>query len=151
MDLFDIALKFVLKWEGGYSENPNDLGGRTNKGITQNTYNAYLKAHNKPQKSVKLITMEEVGNIYLYSYWIAAGCDKLPPKLAVLHFDSSINVGIGRANTFLKQSKKNVQTYIKLRHDKYVEFAKYGNQKVFLSGWLNRLADLEKFLLTVKD
>jgi lysozyme family protein len=43
--LFKKALKFVLKWEGGYGHNPNDKGGATNKGITQYTYNAWLKEH----------------------------------------------------------------------------------------------------------
>ena len=48
--LFKKALKFVLKWEGGYGHNPNDKGGATNKGITQYTYNAWLKEHKLQQK-----------------------------------------------------------------------------------------------------
>ena len=34
------------------------------------------------------------------------------------------------------------------RKNKYIEFAKYGNQKIFLNGWLNRLNDLAKFIET---
>lgn len=38
---FDKMLKFVLLREGGYSNNPNDKGGETNKGITYQIYNSY--------------------------------------------------------------------------------------------------------------
>lgn len=41
-----------------------DYGGRTNKGITQNTYNSWLKAHGKASKDVKSITDSEVEQIY---------------------------------------------------------------------------------------
>ena len=40
---FKKALEFVLRWEGGQSNNPNDLGGETNKGITHFTYDSYRK------------------------------------------------------------------------------------------------------------
>ena len=41
-NLFETALLFVLKWEGGYVNNKYDKGGATNYGITQNTYNNWL-------------------------------------------------------------------------------------------------------------
>ena len=40
---FEKMLRDTLKFEGGYVNNPKDPGGRTNKGITQTTYNNYLK------------------------------------------------------------------------------------------------------------
>ena len=39
---FEKTLKFILQREGGYVNDPNDLGGETNKGITYRTYNACL-------------------------------------------------------------------------------------------------------------
>lgn len=30
--------KFILSWEGGYVNNPNDKGGATNKGVTIATW-----------------------------------------------------------------------------------------------------------------
>jgi hypothetical protein len=35
---YDNALAFVLRWEGGFANNPYDSGGRTMKGVTQRVY-----------------------------------------------------------------------------------------------------------------
>ena len=43
-ELFEKMLQFVLEREGGYSNNPADLGGETNKGITHGTYNSYRRS-----------------------------------------------------------------------------------------------------------
>lgn len=150
MELFKKALQFVLKWEGGYVNNPNDKGGATNKGITQNTYNAWLKYHNKPSKDVRNITDAEVESIYYQNYWLKAGCDKMSTKFAVLAFDTAVNMGVRRVSEFMKIAEwKYPEKFIKAREDKYREFAKYGNQKIFLQGWLNRLNSLEKFVNTL--
>lgn len=34
---------FILKWEGGFVNDPDDLGGATNMGVTISTYEAYCK------------------------------------------------------------------------------------------------------------
>lgn len=146
-ETFKKALKFVLKWEGGYSNNPNDLGGATNKGITQNTYNAWLKSQGKSPKNVKYITDAEVEQIYYKNYWLAAGCDKMSEKFAILSFDTAVNMGVSRVQQFLKAANwTSIDKFINAREQKYREIAKYGNQKYFLQGWLNRLSDLKKFL-----
>ena len=31
-DAFEASLPFILRWEGGFVDNPADPGGRTNKG-----------------------------------------------------------------------------------------------------------------------
>ncbi len=36
----DAALRFVSRWEGGLSDDPNDRGGRTMRGVTQRVYDA---------------------------------------------------------------------------------------------------------------
>ncbi|HEY7985383.1 MAG TPA: glycosyl hydrolase 108 family protein, partial [Methylophilaceae bacterium] len=38
MGIFDWAIDFTLLQEGGYSNRANDLGGKTNYGITQSTF-----------------------------------------------------------------------------------------------------------------
>ena len=148
--LFKKALKFVLKWEGGYGNNPNDKGGATNKGITQYTYNAWLKEHKLPNKNIKHISDAEVEEIYYRNYWKRTGCDKMSPKFSVLAFDTAVNMGLARVNQFLKAAQwKYPEKFIIARKNKYLEFSKYGNQKIFLQGWLNRLDDLTKFIETL--
>ena len=69
-NLFKSALQFVLKWEGGYVNNENDKGGATNYGITQNTYNNWLKSKGLAYKDVRDITRAEIENIYYKNYWL---------------------------------------------------------------------------------
>lgn len=144
---FEKALKFVLKWEGGYVNNPNDKGGATNKGITQTTYNNWLRSKGQNYKDVRNITDSEVKEIYYNNYWLKAGCDKMSEKFAILAFDTAVNMGVSRVQEFLKYAKyTNTDKFIIARIRKYNEFAKYGNQKVFLQGWLNRILDLEQYI-----
>lgn len=147
MDVFDKALSFVLRWEGGYVNNPNDKGAATNKGITQATYNSWLRSKGQNNKDVRQITDSEVRAIYYNNYWLAAGCNKMSEKFAILCFDTAVNMGVSRCKEFLDYSKyTNPDKFIIARIRKYNEFAKYGNQKIFLQGWLNRVLDLETFI-----
>jgi len=62
---------FVLRWEGGVSNNAADRGGLTYKGITYKTYNALCKTVLKkdPHREHFLsLTDEEVG-LFVKHYW----------------------------------------------------------------------------------
>ena len=142
--LFKRALSFVLRWEGGYVNNPSDKGGATNMGITQYTYNSWLKSLDLASRDVRYITRSEVEQIYYKNYWRKAGCHNMSPKFALLAFDTAVNMGLARVNQFLRVAEwKYPEKFIEAREAKYREFAKYGNQKIFLNGWLNRLNDLK--------
>ena len=144
---FEKALQFVLLHEGGYVNNINDKGGATNKGITQGTYNNWLRSKGKNPKDVRNIQDSEVKEIYYRNYWLKAGCDKMNEKFAILCFDTAVNMGVGRVAEFLKAAEyKYPDKFILARIRKYCEFAKVGNQKVFLQGWLNRVLDLEQYI-----
>lgn len=146
-ELFKQALKFVLKWEGGYVNNPNDNGGATNKGITQNTYNSWLKSQGKNTKDVRNITDSEVEQIYYKNYWLAAGCDKMNKDFAILSFDTAVNMGVSRVSEFLKTAQwLYPDKFILARAEKYNEFANVASQRQFLHGWLNRLFDLKNYI-----
>ena len=62
---------FVLRWEGGVSNNAADRGGLTYKGITYTTYNALCKIvlKKEPNREHFLnLTDEEVG-LFVKHYW----------------------------------------------------------------------------------
>lgn len=171
MSNFDKALKFTLRWEGGYSNHPADKGGETNFGITHTTYNNYRQSKGLPMRSVRLIDSQEVADIYKWRYWQPAGCELLPPHLAMCHFDWAVNAGVNRAVRTLQQvvgttsdgiigpktkaaianavlAKKEAalcHTYCAVRESLYTRWAT-GDQRVFFQGWMNRLNALRKEL-----
>ena len=96
---FETALEHVLKFEGGYSHHPQDPGGETNYGITQATaqqhgYNGYMKS----------IPLHIVRDIYQRSYWNRGRCEDLPGLIRLIHFDSCVNSGTGRAAKWLQEA-----------------------------------------------
>jgi lysozyme family protein len=101
---YEQALAFVLRWEGGYSNHPNDPGGATNKGVTQKTYDSYLALHGQASADVRRITDQEIANIYSVHYWAAAHCSQLPADLAPCVFNCAVNSGVSRAVKLLQRT-----------------------------------------------
>lgn len=63
---------FILQWEGGFVNDPDDLGGATNMGVTIGTYEAYCRKKGYPRPTVerlKNLTDEEWHNIFKSLYW----------------------------------------------------------------------------------
>ncbi len=149
---FDEALKFVLKWEGGYANVKGDSGGETNKGITHATYQAWLKKNGKPSKSVKNITDDEVRQIYYNEFWKPLGCDKLPSKVALFMFDTGVNMGVGRAKEYLNRynNGESLDSLVKARDNRYDAIVASNPEKgKFRKGWDNRMTDLKSTMLAV--
>lgn len=62
----------ILKWEGGWANDPDDLGGATNKGVTFKTYKNYCRIVGKPVPSIgdlRRMTDEEFTDILKTMYW----------------------------------------------------------------------------------
>ena len=63
---------FILKWEGGFVNDPDDLGGATNMGVTISTYEAYCKKKGYPKPTIerlKNLSKEEWTEIMKTMYW----------------------------------------------------------------------------------
>lgn len=101
---FDDVLKAVLGFEGGYSDNPNDRGGKTNLGITEGTLARAHKAGLIPHSDVKKLTRAEAATIYRAFYWDAIGGDELPEPLDQAAFDMAVNHGVGGAGRLLQRT-----------------------------------------------
>jgi lysozyme family protein len=158
---FGNALQLILRFEGGYVNDPLDKGGETNKGIIKKVYDAYRVSKGKPVQSVKLITDEEIKDIYYKNYWLAAKCDKLPIGVDTVHFDAAVNCGPGQAAKFLQRvvgatvdgvigdgtlgkvnsmdPKAIMKAYSGSRIDFYIDLViKDVTQVKFLKGWIKR-------------
>jgi lysozyme family protein len=161
IELFEAALKFVLKWEGGYNDRHHDHGGPTNRGITQKVYDHFRDNDHAPRRSVAEIETVEVEYIYKHGYWLAGKCDKMFPPLDLVHFDSCVNFGTGGAAKFIQEildvkvdgdlgpitlealqgrdprdmAVEICRRRIEFRHHRVQEDP---TQREFLNGWLNR-------------
>ncbi len=101
---FRKALKFVLKWEGGLSDDPDDPGGRTYKGVTQARYNQYRKSKKLPVQDVAKMSDAEMEEIYYEYYWQPVWGDKLPSPLDLVVFDTAVNMGVKTAISLLQRA-----------------------------------------------
>lgn len=148
---FPSCLKFEIEWEGtSFEDVPDDSGGPTRYGITQQDYDDWRDELGQPLQSVEFIDYDtEVKQIYLQKYWQPSGCDTLPIPLRFVVFDCAVNMGVGTAQEFLKESCGDCEDFNNRREARYREYAEVGNQAQFLEGWLNRLNDLRNLIQNV--
>lgn len=91
------CLRKILAAEGGKVDDPQDPGGRTNKGITQRVYDAWRRADGVKPRDVYLMTDNECGVIYHEQYWSPVQGDALPSGLDYAVVDYAVNSGVARA------------------------------------------------------
>ncbi len=100
--VFDRALKHVLEMEGGFTDDPHDPGGPTNKGITLEVFARWkavtIDATSRARlvDDLKRIADDVVRAIYEARYWRPGRCAELPGPIALFHFDACVNHGVER-------------------------------------------------------
>jgi len=162
---FAAALPFVLRWEGGLVDHPDDPGGRTNKGITQRVYDEWRTRQGLAHRDVALVEDVEVEAIYEAGYWVHPRCDLLRSRLDLVQFDTAVNTGPRRAVRFLQAAVgcgvdgifgrqtaeaaegcdlgAAIEAYCDARLDYYRRLAEARPElRVFLRGWTNRVDSL---------
>ena len=92
---FDDIIEITLEHEGGYVNDPNDLGGETNFGIAKRFY---------PDEDIKNLTKEKAKDIYRRDYWDKNKVDDMPEQLRHIYFDMCVNQGRGRAVKILQKA-----------------------------------------------
>lgn len=101
--VFEEAIQFVLKWEAGYVDSPNDPDGRTKFGITQRSYDAYREKEGLEPAEVRDASAEEARDIYRIGFWDVVSAESMPnDALAIFLLDAAVNHGTSRAIRFLQ-------------------------------------------------
>jgi lysozyme family protein len=156
------ALEFTLQWEGGLSNHPNDIGGLTNFGITQRTWESYRRSRPHLPISVRSLTKENVDRFYREMFW-----DSIPnamntkPRSKVAYFDTAVMSGIRGATQLLQIGVNTspdgmygpITNAAVSRADdlclanllclsrerwRYANALANSSQRVFVAGWINR-------------
>lgn len=149
----------------GYVNDPYDNGGETKYGIAKNA---------NPDLDIRNLNWEDAKGVYYRRYWMNGSCNKLPPRVAVLHFDGCVNHGVGRANKFLQRAlgvtvdgvigsitaaKAFSVDEIELCHsicnqreDFYRTIVTNNpSQGRYLSGWLRRINEMREFTTNLDE
>jgi lysozyme family protein len=94
---FDVFLPLLIRFEGGYVDDPVDPGGATNKGITLRTFSECAKnllGIEPTLDNLKALTDEQAGTIYKALYWSKThGEDMASQDLANIVCDFYVNAG----------------------------------------------------------
>lgn len=154
-------IPIIKKWEGGYSDNPNDRGGATNSGVTLAVYQS-VYGKNKTKNDLKSMTNEQWNYIFTKLYWNKWKADDIKNQsIANILVDwvwmsgtSTIKkiqslfgltadgiVGNKTISYINSHDQEEVFNKIWNRRKSFYESLVKNNpsQKVFLNGWMNRL------------
>jgi lysozyme family protein len=147
--MFDKAVTRVLQWEGKYSNDPHDKGGKTNYGISAAAY---------PGVDIKNLTETRAREIYRRDYWNKCNCDKMPYPVALIVFDSAVNQGVSTAARMLQKcldveidgaigpqtiaACRYRDTVIKFAAERIYRYTHCSGWERYGIGWTRRVADM---------
>jgi len=128
------AIARVIQREGGYVNDPADIGGETKFGISKRWH---------PDVDVANITEAQAAEIYKRDYWDAINADQLPANIREAAFDAAVNQGVAWTKQALAQAGNDLQKFLQLRAARYQQIVDANpSQQRFLEGWMNRLRDV---------
>lgn len=108
MAKFNLAFSKMLSHEGGYVNDPDDLGGETYKGIARNSHGSWIgwyqidQSKSKPNfpKSLEANTKLQnlVEQFYLDTFWQPLKADQIQNQTSAASvFDFAVNSGISNS------------------------------------------------------
>lgn len=162
-------IPFILKWEGGFVDDPADLGGATNKGVTIGTFEGFCKRKGRPKPTVQDlkniseadwkeiiktlywdrwkadgIKSQGVANILVDWVW-ASGVHGIKRPQRILGVSSDGLVG---SKTITAVNAMDAEKLFKMIKEDRVKFvdeickARPANER-FRKGWLNRINSIK--------
>lgn len=150
-ELFDKCIEVVLKHEGGYVWDKDDLGGETNFGIAKRYF---------PEEDIKRLTVERAKMIYLNYYWLPMSLDGMADESALEIFDHGVNAGKrtsirmaqnmigvvadGIMGPITREAVTNCDRFVEsFKDERIIYYARIAyrrpKNRKFLRGWLNRV------------
>ena len=96
---FTQAFTQLMRFEGGYTNNPADAGGETNYGVTKRVAESfgYLGA-------MRDMPISFAQRVYEQGYWKPCRCDDLPESIRYDVFDAAVNSGPAQAIKWLQRA-----------------------------------------------
>ena len=80
----NLLVPIILKWEGGFVNDPADSGGATNMGVTIATYEAYCRKKGYPKPTIerlKAMSKDQAVDILKTHYWDRWRADEIKDQL----------------------------------------------------------------------
>lgn len=144
-DKFLRSLSVTAAWEGGWSNNPRDPGGKTMFGVTNDTWTKFCAKVGLPNKPVRSITRSDAEQLFFSEFWNAAKCEGLAAGVDLATFDASVNSGVSRGLKWLMGSVggSDVETVKRICAKRLTFVQALRNWKTFGKGWSNRIADVQ--------
>lgn len=166
MAKYENIVPYILRWEGGFVNDPDDSGGATNLGVTIATFRAYY-GKQKTTEDLIHMTMGQWEHIFKTGYWdkilgdgirsqsvaniIVDWCWMSGVKRVIKKVQKLLGVkadGIFGPKTLEALNSVNPSTMFlcikSARVDYYKEIVGLNpKNRKFLKGWLNRLNALE--------
>lgn len=140
--VFEKAFYMLLGHEGGFVDDIDDPGGKTNYGISQRAY---------PNEDIANITIDRAKFLYHRDYWIKSNCDdvaNIDAMIAIELFDTAVNCGVGKSAKIFQEalnlSNRNQRDYDDIKIDgdigsKTIGALKLCKIRVFLLNMMNFL------------
>ena len=169
IDIFNIAVKHVLRHEGGYAHHPRDPGGRTNLGVTQRVWEEWTGVPSS-EEEMRSLTVEQVTPLYKQRFWDKIKGDELPSGVDYVVFDFAVNAGVARSastlqaivgtwpdgiigpQTLLTTQQLDPADVVKMFSDARLRFYKaLKTFDVFGKGWTNRTNETRQTALEMID
>lgn len=164
----DKLVPFILRWEGGYVNDPDDLGGATNMGVTMATYKTYCRRKGYPVPTVarlRCLSKAQWTEILKELYWDRFRADEIDSQsvanicvdwlwgsgtVAIKRVQAIVGVkvdGIVGVNTLAAINDRSPLPLfgaIKEARKEYIDeiCKKRPKNEKFRRGWLNRLNDM---------